>query len=164
MTDVTGVLDAIDSALADNSVSRDAMRSSRQRVICDGGRPLIPVRYNPWLHGTTRFQVSRMPPVSEAATRALRSAFVSVSIDIRPFIAEMERLGQVLARTLAPFSASLARMGSVLLHDLDRADRPAWHQRRCPKCHPSGFSTPPSGQFGNYYNQRRKARRRRGRR
>lgn len=36
--------------------------------------------------------------------------------------------------------------------------------RRCWLCNPRGFTTPPSGEFGRHYNQRRKARRRRGRR
>jgi hypothetical protein len=51
---------------------------------------------------------------------------------------------------------------SSLVHDLDCAQRPSWHKRRCSRCSPLAFATPPNPAARDYH-RRQKARKRRSR-
>ena len=57
------VLAAIDGALEDQGTSGDAMRWQPDpgRVICDGGRPLWPERWNVWRHGALSYRITAIP-------------------------------------------------------------------------------------------------------
>jgi hypothetical protein len=53
-------------------------------TICDGGRPLIPVRYNSWRHGTVYYKITATGPGGEPVP-------VGVIDDLDAYLAESLR-------------------------------------------------------------------------
>lgn len=64
----------------------------------------------------------------------------------------VRRPDAIISVSTAAFVAQLR----VAVHALDRLQRPRWHRRRCPVCHPLGFTTAPCP-FPAGYDYRRRS-------
>ena len=144
------VLAAIDEALdAHGTISRegtDAMRWSPERVICDGGRPLMPA--------AMRVTAVSYAPFTEFGRRP------ACRCSLLPFLSE-ERTGAI-----AESSAGLQRSFTAMAGALDVLQRmvDAMHAgqspRRCRACNPRGYCEPLAIN-GREYHRRQRARERR---
>lgn len=139
---VDGTLTAIDGALEDWGTSKDAMRwqPEVERVICDGGRALMPVRQpvNFWA-------ICPEPYVRiNAYAETFQRVAVSVNIDIEPFMEGLKRASEAIAR---------------LAHEAHKIQYPRQHVR-CYRCNPAG-NPRALAVSGVAYRRRQKARKRR---
>jgi hypothetical protein len=133
------ILAAIDGALADHETSADAMRWSPDRVICDGGRPLMPAPPSALLG------LGSMDPACLGAI--FQPVSLSISADFSQFAAAMQRMAEAVVESLIPASKRATAFVSRLAHELDRRERPRWHLRNCRTCNPRGNPPPEAGRF-----------------
>lgn len=162
---VDGTLTAIDGALADWGTSKDAMRWQPEpgRVICDGGRPLMPRARPPFPGGVIPGFTSDsdlIPVILEPGTAFVPAALmVSFQVDVGPFIEQMNRLGRMITRTLGPALERIMDPVCQMAHTVDAVYYPRKHIR-CRRCNPAGNPRPLTVS-GATYRRRQQARKRR---
>lgn len=150
------------------------------RVICDGGQPLWPERWNVWRHGTWSYRVTPVPAIQrqmDAIAAALSTGLPdglhfawgpaepapprhpgAVVAEIVQGLAEASTV--ILAgfgRAVGEFAKPFARMA----HEGDARRNPRQHIR-CRRCNPAGNALPLAVN-GREYRRRQRARRRRRR-
>lgn len=164
MSGADAVLDAIDSALRDQAVSEDAMRSRPAPPVPDRAPlPLTLVSLAPAL-STSGPEGPWIPLGSfEDGTLRVRPAAPPAPVDLTEFFRE---LGQKIAELCRDIMRALlpgCRAAARCFHDLSAALRPALH-RRCLTCHP-GRKPKPLAVDGHEYRrrQRNRVKRRRSR-
>lgn len=154
---VDGTLTAIDGALEDWGTSKDAMRwqPEVERVICDGGRALMPVRQpvNFWA-------ICPEPYVRiNAYAETFQRVAVSVNIDIEPFMEGLKRASEAIARAFLPACTAAVEPFTRLAHEAHKIQYPRQHVR-CYRCNPAG-NPRALAVSGVAYRRRQKARKRR---
>jgi hypothetical protein len=139
-TDPSAVLTAIDGALHDLETSEDAMRWNPEpgRVICDGGKPLVPGRWNPWRHGDWYCRITTVPP----------PVFTDGQIAaVREFGRSIQQFADNALKAYAQASAGFWLPFTRMAHVIDRQRDPRGHIR-CRECNPAGNPPPLAASFG----------------
>lgn len=156
---VDSTLAAIDGALDDWGTSGDAMRWTPDpgRVICDGGRPLWPERWNVWRRGDWSYRVTAI-----GAAALPPSVNVEFRFDVEPFNQAMAAAGRALAVFGHDLSIATAKAFGVPPHLLGIGGHERSRVARCRRCNPAGNPFPLAVN-GREYRRRQRARRRRSR-
>ena len=125
------VLEAIEGALRDYSMSADAMRWTPEPETADAEDVI-------W------FELNRVVNMEAVAE----------------FGRQISAMFSQMAASAGQMSVPLLKMAGEIAHAADVQERPRWHRRRCPRCNPRGFTTA-SWSYGHEYRRRLKARARR---
>lgn len=178
---VDATLAAIDGALEDWGTSGDAMRwqPDPDRVICDGGRPFWPERWNVWRHGTYQLAVSYAPFTEFGRPPVLNPAAMPCADFLRESLLSFARWGEAYILAARPLVEAFSAAGEQMLefgHQLAMATEKAFgippsllgiggHEHRtarCRTCNPAG-NPRPLAINGAAYRSRQRNRRKRGR-
>lgn len=152
---VDATLAAIDGALQDWGTSEDAMRwqPEHERVICDDGRPLMPVRQPP-----NFWAICPEPYVQiNAYAESFQRAAVSFSVDVQPFIEGLKRACDAITRAFLTACPAAVEPFTRLAHSAHAIQYPRQHIR-CSRCNPAG-NPKPLAVSGTAYRRRQRNRR-----
>jgi hypothetical protein len=184
-TDTSHVLAAIDSALEDYAVSADAMRWAPARLprlnreqkliarrVCaetgvDGYAAMFMVldvaaqnddspHWDEVSAAAGALLAEIAVPVLDQLGRAVQSMVDAFKPAFQQMAVSCQAFGQAVDRA---FSVPFERIA----HDLDAADRPRFHARRCATCNPQGNPGPTLGIKPSVRGRRKGSRRRRSR-